>query len=384
MATLLELPDPRSFPHAGTPTRADAEVHAHVEARLARQASRDAEADDAVIDAALDARLAAGGDALARLLDTAPSAAVYRHLWRQLAGRERAALASDSLAVVLFALPLVVVAAQDAAASAALELAGTLPDPGAIARVLRENDALSGNVQFALSGALASADALDLRRIPAWIAQGRAALEDGAIEPIAITGASITVTDTQESVHLRFIVGSALCAPGADPLRDTHVGAWGAPLARALSRELARPGVTVLALPRAPERLVTALPSGRAAQREIALQLFVGNALRRMRGRVGEPSAVLSAHHASDAPGGGELRLSLSSPFDPRDAEGFRYPLQPHERMPDAIAALAALLDDCRVADVRALPGIHPDRDPATGRLRFFRGDSVEATRPMH
>jgi hypothetical protein len=369
---------------AGAASPDDARVHDRVEARLAQQGSVDAEADDAVIDAALDARLARDGDALVRLLDTAPSAAVYRHLWRRLAMRERAALTGDALAVVLFALPVVIVAAQDAPASAPIELDATLSAPDVLAQLLREHDALSGNLQFALSSALAGAEALDLRRLPAWLAHARAALEGRAPTPMNVEDAPLRVAGAQEAVHLRFLVGSALCAPGTDPLRDARVGAWGAPLARALSRELARPGATMLALPRAPERLVTALPSGRAAQREIALQLFVGNALRRLRGRVGEPGAVLSAHRAGDAAGGGELRLSLSSVFDPRDAEGFRYALQPHERVPDAVSAILALLADCRVADVRALPGIHPDRDPATGLQRFFRADGGAATRPLH
>jgi hypothetical protein len=309
---------------------------------------------------------------------------VYRHLWRRLALRERAALASDSLAVTLFALPVIIVAAKDAPAGPATELPATLADADAVAAILRDHGALSGNRQFAVSPALAAADEVDLRHLAIWIAQARAALTRQDIAALDVRPSPIEVSGTQESVHLRFIVGSALAAPGADPLRDTSVGAWGAPLSRALSRALAVRGATVLALPRAPERLATALPSGRAAQREVALQLFVGNALRRFRSGVGEPAAVLSAHRAADAPGGGELRLSLSSPFDARDAEGFRYALQPHERVPDAVAAIAALLEDCRVADVRAVPGVHADRDPATGVRRFFRADGHAPAAPMH
>lgn len=375
---MLQLPDPRQWPPAGSVRPDDAGVHALVASRLARETSRDAEADDALIDAALDARLRAAGPALARLLDSAPSAAVYRHLWRRLALRERALLASESLAVAWFAFPVIVVAAQDGAVGAPVELPGTLDAPDMLARLLREHAALSGNVQFGLSAALAATDALELSRLPSWIARGRAALDGGHLEAMDVVPAPMTVSSAQESVYLRFLVGSALCAPAVDPFRDTRVGAWGVPLSRALSQALATPGATVLALPRAPERLVAALPSGRAAQREVALQLFVGNALRRFRARVGEPAAVLSAHSAPDAPGGGELRLSLSSPLDARDAEGFRYALQPHERVPDAIAALAALLEDCRVADVRTVPGVHADRDPATGVRRFFRADGID------
>jgi len=111
----------------------------------------------------------------------------------------------------------------------------------------------------------------------------------------------------------------------------------------------------------------------------------VGNALRKLRASVGEPSAVISAHRAPDAPGGGELRLSLSSPFEPRDAEGFRCPLYPLDRAADVAAALVQLLRDCRVADIRVLAGIHPDRDPATGLRLLFKPDTIPpATALVH
>ena len=124
--------------------------------------------------------------------------------------------------------------------------------------------------------------------------------------------------------------------------------------------------------------------AGRAAQREVALQLFASNALRRLRASFGEPTAVVSAHEAPDAPGGGELRVSLSSPFSPRDAEGFRFPLEPQERTPDALASIVDLLRDCRVADVRAVAAIQPDRDPATGLLRFCKAEPEPPARPIH
>ena len=55
-----------------------------------------------------------------------------------------------------------------------------------------------------------------------------------------------------ESVHLRFIIGTAVAAPGADLFRETAPGAWGMPFAQALSRMLGASGVAVLALPRVP------------------------------------------------------------------------------------------------------------------------------------
>jgi hypothetical protein len=72
--------------------------------------------------------------------------------------------------------------------------------------------------------------------------------------------------------------------------------------------------------------------------------------------------------------------LSLSSPFDPRQAEGFRCPLFPTDHAGDVASMLIDLLRDCRVADVRVLPGVHPDCDPQTGMTLLFKADALAAT----
>ena len=119
------------------------------------------------------------------------------------------------------------------------------------------------------------------------------------------------------------------------------------------------------------------------AQREVAAQIFASNALRKFRASVGEPIAVISAHRADDAPGGGELRLSLSSPFALRDAEGFRCRLYPHESVRDVATMLRDLLRDCRVADVRVRSGVHPDVDSETGMRLLFK-EAEAAPHPLH
>ena len=69
-------------------------------------------------------------------------------------------------------------------------------------------------------------------------------------------------------------------APAADLLAEPDVGRWGIPFAQQLARELATDGVSVLVLPRAPQRLLPAVAAGRAAQREVSAQLFASNAIR--------------------------------------------------------------------------------------------------------
>jgi hypothetical protein len=171
-----------------------------------------------------------------------------------------------------------------------------------------------------------------------------------------------------------------LASRGADLLRNADVGKWGIPFTQELGRQLGAPGISVLALPRAPQTLLHAVQQGRAAQREVGAHIFAGNAIRKLRASVGEPTAVISAHRAPDAVNGGEVRLSLSSPFDPREAEGFRCPLYPLDRVADVVAMLTELLGECRVSDVRVLPGVHDDSDPVTGLPLLFKGDSLPAS----
>jgi hypothetical protein len=193
----------------------------------------------------------------------------------------------------------------------------------------------------------------------------------------ALTPSSIEFRAGRESVHLRFLVGCAVAKPGAELTADTGVGKWGIPLTRELVAQLGSGQAAVLALPRAPQRLLQAVAQGRAAQREVSAQIFASNAIRKLRSTVGEPTAVISAHRAPDAPGGGELRLSLSSPLEPGTAEGFRCPLHPLDRVGDVASMLVSLMRDCRVTDIRTLPGVHADRAADTGLPLLFKPDTI-------
>jgi hypothetical protein len=172
-------------------------------------------------------------------------------------------------------------------------------------------------------------------------------------------------------------MGSALAARGVELFAPADIGKWGIPFTKELSRQLASSQTSVLALALAPQRPLPALQAGRVAKREVGAQLFASNAIRKLRASVGEPTAVISAHRAPDAPGGGELRLSLSSPFAPRDAEGFRCPLHPLERVGDVASMLGKLMADCRVTDLRVVSGVHADRDPTTGLRLLFKPDAL-------
>jgi len=359
------MEDPRQFA-----TPADADPRACTLYRLAAQSlaavtSQVADAHEREIASAMATLLAPdAGPQLAALFDGAPSPDVYRHLWRALAGAERGRATFRRT----FAIPVVIVAAAERADTAGATLSGVLDDVGAIASVMREHRALAGNVSFTFANTLVSADALSYRRVGELLAWGD---ESDRVDPLP--PAAIVVPGTVESVHLRFLAGAAIAAPGAGLFAERDPGAWGLPVAQALSRMLGAPGVSVLALPRAPMPLVEAAWKGALAQREGGAQIFASNAIRAIRARVGEPSAVLSVHRSDADPRGAEVRLSLSSPLDPRSAEGFRCALAPLDRVGDVAAMLESLLADCRVADVQRMPGIHPDRDPTTGQPLLFK-----------
>ena len=374
-----ELSDPRSWPRAPA-----APPWPAVRAALDAPTRDEAETHDASARAWLRARLDAGeGEALARAFAQAPSFALARHLQRLAADVLRTYGPHGALRTVLFALPIVIVAALGES-RAPVTLSGVLTNARPIADRLRVARAFGGAETFALAPALVAAHALDWHALPGLLRRSRLgdradASENVALAPLELSPSPICVDTEEERVHLRFMVGAILAAPRLDPLAGATLGREGIALARAVGDALKAPGVSLLTLPRAPQSLSLAVATGRAAQREVAAQVFASNAIRRLRRAYGEPTAIISAHRADDAPGGGELRLSLSSPFATKAAEGFRCAIQPSERVQDVAAMLDALLRDCQVGDVRVEPGIHGDVDPVTGQPLFFKHPGADA-----
>jgi len=368
-----DLSDPRAWPAARDADAFAADVHRMAEDAMRAPTQREADAIDVAARERLASAISDGdGARLERAVGQAPSPAIARHVRRWLADVERR-LAGEGVGTLLFALPVIVVAALDGR-DPPVTLPGVLHDAGALAAILRDARAFGGLEAFALAAALVHADAIDVFALPRLLARGKN-------EPLDLPPAPIDVRERAERVHLRFVAGALVRVGAADPFADAAIARWGMPLANALVRDLRRPGVTVLALPRPARRLVPAVQEGRAAQRDVSFQLFASNAIRRLRASYGEPTAIISAHRAAGAPGGGELRVSLSSPFAPREAEGFRCPLHSYEAVAEVAEALHALLRDCRVTDVRFVAGVQADVDPVTGGRLFFK-DDVAA--PLH
>jgi hypothetical protein len=378
---LAVISDPRTFPLSSRPVNAvSASWHALVEQGHSAQTGQERSAAEVRLHADLVAALVARDvPALLDALETAPSPVCHRQLLRGIdaAWVDPQVDAGASLVAHGFALPVVLVAASDAPATHPL----VLGDPGQVIALMQEHGALAGNASVALANVLAGPAAVGVGALAEWLAWREAGT--AATAPREIPPVPLRITGNQEGAHLRFLVGSALAAPGARLFGVPGAATWATPLARHLSAALAAPGLQLLALPRHPEPPVAALRSGQLAQREIALGLFASHAIRTLRANFGEPSAVVSAHGTVD---GGELRVSLSSVFGERDAEGFRCPLFPYDRFEDVVAAILDLLRECRINDIRQVSGIQPDRDPATGGPLFFRADANAAgeAAPLH
>jgi hypothetical protein len=376
----VDIADPRVFPGGVDATHAP--LIALAEASLAAGSAIRAEEIGRTLTTALVDRLQSGEVLLlTELIAAAPSPAIARMLWRCLIDAwERASDdGARGVAATLFALPVVIVAGRDPG-DGPVEPVPAIPcvlaDTARLTAIMREHRALGGNETFGFAAALVASDAIDVPRLPDLLAWQRLAADAATVER-DLPPTPIALQSGQQSVHLRFLIGTALAAPGVDLLSGSDTAGWAMPLARELARQLVLPQVSVLALPRAPQRPPSALQQGRSAQREVGAQLFASNAIRKLRSAVGEPSAVISAHRCAAAPGGGELRLSLSSPFDPRQAEGFRCPLFATDRAGDVASMLLDLLRDCRVTDVRVLAGVHPDRDAQTGMMLLFKPDAA-------
>lgn len=378
----VDIDDPRVFAQHIDPTHAP--LIALADATLTAQSIAGAdEAHRALTRLIVEHLRSDRAPLLAEAIAAAPSPGAARALWRALLAAWSPSWREESgVAMTLYALPVVIVSGVEPGADpnrTQPPLSGVLPHAERLAAILREHRALNGNETIALAPALVLSDALDVPRLGALMAKQRAGL--GA-QKHHFPPAPIQVRREHQDVHLRFLLGTAIAAPQIDLLAADDVARWGLPLARELANQLSAPGVSVLALPRAALSPPAALQQGRAAQREVGAQLFASNAIRRLRASVGEPAAVISAHRCAAAPGGGELRLSLSSPLDLRQAEGFRCPLFATDRAGDVAAMLLELLRDCRVADVRIFPGVHLDRDPKTGMILLFKpaGEGIEPT----
>lgn len=373
----FSIPDPRAFPiYEGSATNP---LIALSLASLAAEVAVIAEKKETELRERMAAALIAVDvteidDAVSR----APSLAVLRMLVRVLAQAQvdagRTHAGETNLLTTVFAMPIVIVAAN----AAPIQVPGALPNIGEFVEMMKANGALRGNQTFTMSNALASVNTFALEKLPTSLAWWQS-LSDVNNAPIAIEKQSMQLPANQESVFLRFLTGTALAGPGVDLLNEKDTGQWGMPFTQAFAKQLGGGTLSLLAMPRPPRTPLAALYQGRAAQREVSLQLFATNAIRKFRSSVGEPEAVISAHRTSGMKThGGAIRLSLSNAFDEKGAEGFSAELFATDRAQDIAVQMQDLLRECRVENVTVLADVFPDHDPETNLPWFFRADALE------
>ncbi len=361
----MSLPDPRLWrtPPADSPllTMAAASLNGSVAARAALKLE---------LDALLDHSADGADDGVQALLRDAPSAECYRHVQQMLAKLVNKPERGEAVIARLFALPLVIVAG----AKKQLHLPDALPDIAAVSALLEQHGVLGGGRNFGLGNALCSIETLDALR-PRLLRQWAAQLRTGGA-PLELAGSAIVVAPGREQVYLRFLVGASV-APAHVPSAmeaGAVVGAWGIPLTKLLTEQLAQAGLEVLPIPRAPVALYLGSDAGRAAQVELAFSLFLSNEVRKFRMSVGDPAVVLSAHRTD---GGAELRVSLSSVFDESMLEGFRWPLYPPDDCVEITHKIINLLEECRLDNQYTLTTVADDLNARGGRFLTAK----EATR---
>jgi hypothetical protein len=321
------LPDPRRYGDGNHPWRA-----LDVDARrvLLEAACREQRNED--ISAALRA---------------AASPAEYAGLWREICDVAHHA-AGATLVARVFALPIIVVTGS----RKPLQVDGVLSDIGAVTELFRQKGVLGKTQNFGIGNALCTLDTLEAVtpvEIYAWTAAGGATRRELPPSPL-------TVDAPGEMVHLRFLVGAGIAPADEPPLTETasNIGAWGMSLTRMLAGQLAQAGAEILPLARPPADLLCATHVGRCAQLEAACNLFASNAVRRFRSASGDPVAIISAHD------NGELRLTLSQPFDVQMVEGFRWPLHPLDDIAAIVASMTELLTACRIGRIEIAPRVLP------------------------
>ena len=325
---------------------ADRGAHSRLTVRLRELAAAD---DDAAIEAAFTA---APNQRVRRVLLEAVTAAID----------DPAPEDAHGVLARVFAVPVVFVAGNRPGAV----VPGLIPDVAAIGTLLREHGALGQTENFGLAATLVTTDTLEALR-PSELYRWTRSIGTADAGPREMPGTDILLAGVEEEAHLRFLVGAGVAPTQGLSFVESasRIGAWGMQVTRELAAQLGQDGLSLLPLPRPPKSLPVAASAGRFALEETRLNLFVSSVLRRLRASVGEPVAVVSVH------AGGEVHVALSSPFDETVLHGFRWRLGAYDDLGEVAHAILSLLRDCRILDVRVVPGLQPDCD-AAGTPRYL------------
>jgi len=333
------LPDPRAY----TPFSSNPLVVAAERAAKAGSALQQQDAGGTLLSRLREA-LEAGNDArIEQALAEATSQSVRVMLTRALITALEPADAAD-LVMRVFAIPLLFVSGGRGLAV----VPGVVPDVGELQKLFEKHGALGQSKNFGLGNALTTAERLAAVK-PSMLYRLTRGLGEKGFRPPHLAPQDIEVDSGEERVHLRFLLGAAVTPANAPGFSETagNIGAWGLPFTQALAGQLGQKGLSLLPVPRPPMNLQQALESGRFVLREMEFQLFLSNALRRFRARVGDPDATVAS--CSD----GSVRINLGSPFDASLACEYRWPLHPEDDLGAVGRSIFGLLAECRLQTVQ-------------------------------
>ncbi|HEV8262727.1 MAG TPA: hypothetical protein VGQ19_18480 [Burkholderiales bacterium] len=333
------LPDPRAYtPFSSNPLVVAAERAAKAGSALQQQdaggllLSRLREALDAGNDARIEEALAEATSRSVRETITCALEAV-------LEARDEA-----GLVMRVFAIPLLIVTGGRGLAV----VPGVVPDVGELQNLFEKHGALGQSKNFGLGNALTTAERLASVK-PGMLYRLTRGLGQAGFRAPDLAPQDIELDSGEERVHLRFLAGAAVTPANAPGFTETagNIGAWGLPFTLVLAEQLGQEGLSLLPIPRPPMNPQRALETGRFALREMEFQLFLSNALRRFRARVGDPDATVASY--SD----GSVRINLGSPFDASLACEYRWPLYPEDNLGAVGNSIFGLLAECRLETVR-------------------------------
>lgn len=283
------------------------------------------------------------------------SARAGQALWAALDASLSPPRADLGVQMRVFAIPVLLVAGGQAGSV----IAGVVPAVAALKALFEKAGALGHSKNFGLSNALTSLNALEA---VSWTTLHRIAIGEAGIgiAKLDLPPAEIRVESNEESVHLRFLAGAALTPADGPGFTETagDIGRWGMPFTKALGAQIGVPGLWLLPIPRPPMSILGAARAGRFAANETGFQLFLSNALRQARLRVGDPDVTVAA--CSDA----TIRVRLTSPFDDLLDQAYGWKLAPLDDLGEVANSLFGLLAECRLDRVEVLDAVQPTDKP--------------------
>jgi hypothetical protein len=333
------LPDPRAYtPYSLNPLVVAAERAAKAGSALQQEDGGE------MLQSRLREALEAGQDARIRQAFAEATSRTVREMLTRALAIALETRAEAALVMRAFAIPLLFVTGGRGPAV----VPGLVPDVGELQNLFEKHGALGLSKNFGLSNALTTAERLASVK-PSMLYRLTSAMEQDGFRPPDLGPQDIEVDSGDERVHLRFLVGAAVAPANAPDFAETagNIGAWGLPFTQALAAQVGQEGLSLLPIPRPPANLLRALETGRFALREMEFQLFLSNALRRFRARVGDPDATVVS--CSD----GSVRITLGSPFDASLACQYRWPLYPEDDLGAVSNSIFGLLADCRLETVQ-------------------------------